>query len=134
MINVICIFVTIILSSLKYEKVFAFQIRLTTFNNFLKRSSSTINPNGPNQHTCHTKLYMQQLSDRIRESVIRKYGETTVPRVIKCWNDFIEGKTLSRYLDDDKKTLQTALCFVEGLEAKSFHDVSNFPWCDIIYL
>ena len=122
----ISVFVAIVLTSLKYEKVFAFQIRLTNFNNFLKRSPSIVNQN---QHTTsHTKLYMQQLSDRIRDSVIRKYGENTVPRVIKCWNDFIEGKTLSRYLDDDKKILQTALCFVEGLEAKSFHDVSNFPW------
>ena len=33
-----------------------------------------------------------------------------------------------RYLDSEEKVLQTADCFVEGLEASSFYDTSMYPW------
>lgn len=88
----------------------------------------------PRYHNCQqaqSVLYMSSspLADRIRESVLRKYDVNQVSRVITCWNDFIAGEKLHRYLDEpENKVLQTADCFVKGLGAKSFHDVSNFPW------
>ena len=51
-----------------------------------------------------------------------------ISRVITCWNNFVEGKKLERYLDNDKKVLQTADCYVDGLRAIPFHDVNDFKW------
>jgi len=51
-----------------------------------------------------------------------------VSRVVTCWNNFVEGKKLDRYLDNDKKVLQTADCYVDGLRAIPFHDVNDFKW------
>ena len=69
------------------------------------------------------------LAERIRDSVLRKYDANKVKRVITCWNNFIDGKKLERYLDGDKKkVLQTADCFIEDLTGATFFDYSLFPW------
>jgi aspartate beta-hydroxylase len=72
------------------------------------------------------------LSERVGEAVRLKYGSGgggDVSRVLKCWSDFTAGKKLHRYVDAPaNEVLQTADCFVEGLTATPFHDVSNFAW------
>lgn len=75
-----------------------------------------------------TRLYMS-LAERIRDSIVRKYDSDKVTRVLSCWNNFIEGKKLERYLDGNKKkVLQTADCFIEDLTGATFFDNSLFPW------
>jgi len=68
------------------------------------------------------------LADRIRNGVLNKFPRDEVSRVITCWDNFNAGKKLHRYLDEDKKVLQDAMCYVDGLEASTFHDLSNYPW------
>jgi hypothetical protein len=68
------------------------------------------------------------LSDRIATGLKTKFGESSVQRIIKCWDTFAKGESLERYVNDDKETLQVAQCFVEGLEAKSFHPIEEHPW------
>lgn len=114
----------IILSTLISDIVLSFQTR-PVYGTYFRFPFSESNSKAYTKS--HQNLFMQDLADRIRDSVIRKY-DNKVPRIVNCWNDFIQGKKLSRYLDEEKKTLQTANCFVDGLEAKSFHDVKEFPW------
>ena len=47
---------------------------------------------------------------------------------MKCWDNFERGEKLNRYLDDGKEILQTADCFVDGLQAICFHNPSDFSW------
>lgn len=76
-----------------------------------------------------TATLHMNLAERIRDSVLRKYDANNVKRVIGCWNNFIDGKKLERYLDGDKKkVLQTADCFIEDLNGATFFDTSIFPW------
>eukprot|EP01041_Mallomonas_annulata_P016980 gene16980-35210_t len=68
------------------------------------------------------------LGDRIRTAVINKFEVSDVNRVIKCWDEFSAGNKLSRYLDAEEKVLQTADCYVDGLQTTSFYDLNLFPW------
>ena len=78
------------------------------------------------------KLHMISGSDlnvRIKEAVKRQYP-VTGDRVVACWDNFVAGKKLNRYVDKDEKQecLQTADCFVDGLRAMPFHNTKDFPW------
>ena len=71
------------------------------------------------------------LAERIRSSVITNFKENDVARVIHCWDNFISGKKLDRYLDSSKSAHQLADCFVDGLTPATFFDhtdKSMFPW------
>ncbi len=70
------------------------------------------------------------LSTRVKEAAVKKFSpQGDVSRIVKCWEDFVGGKSMDRYLDGDAKEIrQTAECFVEGLRAICFHDVEDFSW------
>lgn len=48
------------------------------------------------------------LSNRIKEALQIKFPRDRhdISRVVTCWDDFVAGKRLERYLDDDKEVLQ----------------------------
>jgi aspartyl/asparaginyl beta-hydroxylase (cupin superfamily) len=73
-------------------------------------------------------LSSMQLHDRINNGLKAKYSSQQIDRVLKCWDNFAEGKKFERYLDDSKKVLQTADCYIEGLSAKPFHDLQQYSW------
>ena len=79
-----------------------------------------------------SKLQMISGSDlniRIKNAVEKQYPGKA-DRVVTCWENFVAGKKLSRYIDTDGKQecLQTADCFVDGLRAMPFHDTKDFSW------
>lgn len=76
---------------------------------------------------CRNSMQMS-LGNRIRDLILKNYKLSETTRVVQCWDNFIAGNKLERYLDSDKKVLQTADCFVDGLTATSFHETSKFPW------
>ena len=69
------------------------------------------------------------LNIRIKNAVEIQYPGKA-DRVITCWENFVAGAKLSRYIDKDGKQecLQTADCFVDGLRAMPFHNTKDFPW------
>ena len=68
------------------------------------------------------------LATRIQAAVESKYDKKNVNRVLDCWKRFIAGEKHEKYLDNENKVFQSADCYVNGLDALSFHDVSGFPW------
>ena len=70
------------------------------------------------------------LSTRVKDAAVAKFGpEGDVDRVVKCWEDFVAGKSMDRFVDGEAKEIrQTAECFVEGLRAICFHNVEDFTW------
>ena len=82
--------------------------------------------------TKSAKLHMISGSDlnvRIKNAVQTKYPGKA-DRVVTCWENFVAGAKLSRYIDKDGKQecLQTADCFVDGLRAMPFHNPQDFEW------
>jgi aspartate beta-hydroxylase len=70
------------------------------------------------------------LGERIRKSVLLKYDNQQVHRVITCWNNFMDGKKLERHIDDDKRVFQSAECYIDGLTCRSFYDTTTFSWIE----
>eukprot|EP01039_Chlorochromonas_danica_P001547 gene1547-1685_t len=71
------------------------------------------------------------LADRIKDALTIKYPPSQdISRILTCWDNFVAGKKLERYLLDEgnKEFLQTADCFVDGLSVQCFHDMSRYSW------
>jgi hypothetical protein len=64
-------------------------------------------------------------------SNLKNFGfKSDVSRVIDCWRSFSDGKRVRKYLDPEELVLQEADCYVDGLRAMSFHDLSapHYDW------
>jgi hypothetical protein len=69
------------------------------------------------------------LSQRVKEAAIQKFSPAgDVSRIVKCWDNFVGGKTLDRFVDGNEEIKQTAECYVDGLRAVCFHDTKDFSW------
>jgi aspartyl/asparaginyl beta-hydroxylase (cupin superfamily) len=86
------------------------------------------------------------LSTRVKTAMSKKFSkdEGDVSRVVQCWDNFVAGQKLKRYIDVDtsaspssptsrfsetsKQIYQTADCYVDGLRAVPFYDVTEFSW------
>jgi len=76
-----------------------------------------------------TRQLRMSLYNRIRSSVLRKFPNGGVDRVVACWDKFVEGTSVERYLDPPTNVvLQKADCYVEGLSATCFHSLERHPW------
>lgn len=70
------------------------------------------------------------LSLRIKNGLLTKYQENRVSRVLGCWDSFIQGHKVEKYLDAAQTIFQSADCYVDGLSATCFHtiDKDNHNW------
>ena len=94
---------------------------------FHSYGSITVRPRQQRRH--NNVLVHMSLYDRIRSSVVRKFPEGGVERVVACWDKFVEGKSVEQYLDPPTNlVLQKADCYVEGLSAMCFHALERHPW------
>ena len=74
-------------------------------------------------------LLQMSLYNRIRSSVQRKFPDGGIDRVVDCWDRFVDGQKVEKFLDSPNNLiLQKADCYVEGLSATCFHDLSIHPW------
>lgn len=69
------------------------------------------------------------LSQRVKDAAIQKFsGSGDVSRIVTCWDNFVAGKKMDRFVGGNEEIKQTADCFVDGLKAICFHDVKDFSW------
>ena len=69
------------------------------------------------------------LSQRVKDAAIEKFSDSgDVSRIVQCWDNFVGGKKVDRFVGGNEEIKQTADCFVDGLKAICFHDVKNFTW------
>ena len=69
------------------------------------------------------------LSQRVKEAAITKFSpQGDVSRIVECWDNFVAGKKMDRFVGGNEEIKQTADCFVNGLKATCFHDVTDFTW------
>lgn len=70
------------------------------------------------------------LTQRIENAVKQKFADEDVSRVLRCWRNFAENKRHQQYLDEEQRVLQIADCYIDNLQAESFHDTSKYKWVD----
>ena len=76
-------------------------------------------------------MLQMSLYNRIRSSVQRKFPDGGIDRVVDCWDRFVEGQKVEKFLDPPNNViLQKADCYVEGLSATCFHDLAIHPWAE----
>lgn len=69
------------------------------------------------------------LSQRVKDAAIEKFSDSgDVSRIVQCWDNFVGGKKMDRFVGGNEEIKQTADCFVDGLKAICFHDVKDFTW------
>jgi len=103
---------------------------------FAAISSSAISyskTGGPATFPARKQLYLHatnsgqgQLSKQISSvlELMIENGEH-VNRILECWNDFSEGKTLRCFVQGNSEIEQQADCFVKGLAATPFHNLHS---------
>lgn len=72
-----------------------------------------------------SSLFMEEnsVADRIKDGLLIRYLPEDIYRVLNSWDRMVENKPF-----EDKDTKRSATSYIEGLEAKPWHDVSKFPW------
>lgn len=74
------------------------------------------------------------LSSQLAQELKRMHSieeNRDISRVITCWDNFVDGKKLHTFVGGNPEIEQQADCFIDGLHATPFHDItptSKLKW------